>query len=94
MNFSYSKPIATPNFGKYLSKILDIFLFTKNCSVYAFRQFFDCHDVTHFGPERNKAEDSQLSQPKTYLRFTVCRTGLYILIIIIYTKLLPEIAQA
>ena len=47
----------TPNFAKYLSKILDIFLFTKNCFVYAFSQFFDWCDVTHFGPEHKGAED-------------------------------------
>ena len=36
--------------------MLDIFLFMKHCSVYAFcSQFFDCCDVTDFGPEGNKA---------------------------------------
>ena len=53
-----------PNFGKYLSKVPDIFLFTKTYSVYAFSQFFDCCDVTHFGPERKKADYGQPSLPK------------------------------
>ena len=50
-------PIATPNFTKYLSVY-------KKCFVYAFSQVFNYCDVNHFGPERNKAEGGQTSQPK------------------------------
>ena len=58
VKFRFNKTIATPNFTNYLCKILDIFLFTKNCSVYAFSQ--------NFGPGHNKAEDSQPSRPKQF----------------------------
>ena len=73
VNFSESKPKATPNFAKYLSKALDTFLFTKNCSVYAFSQFFDCCDVTHFGPGVRLKTVSHPSQKRSGLS-TITKT--------------------